>query len=134
MLMKSFEPIYKELEELFIHNLPDYIEKINRNYNDGILIKKFENRTLDEDCIKKPCFKFSLEDSEYSEKDRIIENTVFSISLEIKLQPHTEKTSILFWRYVESIGNLIDEYESDNLFGIYKTEKNRIFIRITLCG
>lgn len=134
MLMKSFEPIYKELEELFIHNLPDYIEKINRNYNDGILIKKFENRTLDEDCIKKPCFKFSLEDSEYSEKDRIIENTVFSISLEIKLQPHTEKTSILFWRYVESIGNLIDEYESDNLFGIYKTEKNKIFIRITLCG
>lgn len=134
MLMKSFEPIYKELEELFIHNLPDYIEKINRNYNDGILIKKFENRTLDEDCIKKPCFKFSLEDSEYSEKDRIIENTVFSISLEIKLQSHTEKTSILFWRYVESIGNLIDEYESDNLFGIYKTEKNKIFIRITLCG
>lgn len=134
MLMKSFEPIYKELEELFIHNLPDYIEKINRNYNDGILIKKFENRTLDEDCIKKPCFKFSLEDSEYSEKDRIIENTVFSISLEIKLQPHTEKTSILFWRYVESIENLIDEYESDNLFGIYKTEKNKIFIRITLCG
>lgn len=134
MLMKSFEPIYKELEELFIHNLPDYIEKINRNYNDGILIKKFENRTLDEDCIKKPCFKFSLEDSEYSEKDRIIENTVFSISLEIKLQSHTEKTSILFWRYVESIENLIDEYESDNLFGIYKTEKNKIFIRITLCG
>lgn len=134
MLMKSFEPIYKELEELFIHNLPDYIEKINRNYNDGILIKKFENRTLDEDCIKKPCFKFSLEDSEYSEKDRIIENTVFSISLEIKLQSHTEKTSILFWRYVESIKNLIDEYESDNLFGIYKTEKNKIFIRITLCG
>lgn len=134
MLMKSFEPIYKELEELFIHNLPDYIEKINRNYNDGILIKKFENRTLDEDCIKKPCFKFSLEDSEYSEKDRITENTVFSISLEIKLQPHTEKTSILFWRYVESIENLIDEYESDNLFGIYKTEKNKIFIRITLCG
>ena len=132
--MKSFEPIYKELEELFIHNLPDYIEKINRNYNDGILIKKFENRTLDEDCIKKPCFKFSLEDSEYSEKDRIIENTVFSISLEIKLQSHTEKTSILFWRYVESIENLIDEYESDNLFGIYKTEKNKIFIRITLCG
>ena len=54
MLMKSFEPIYKELEELFIHNLPDYIEKINRNYNDGILIIKFENRTVDEDCIKKP--------------------------------------------------------------------------------
>ena len=90
MLMKSFEPIYKELEELFIHNLPDYIEKINRNYNDGILIKKFENRTLDEDCIKKPCFKFSIEDSEYSEKDRIIENTVFKISLELILQQESK--------------------------------------------
>ena len=47
--MKSFEPIYKELEELFIHNLPDYIEKINRNYNDEIKKKKFENRTLEKD-------------------------------------------------------------------------------------
>ena len=132
--MKSYEIVYKELEYLLIQKLPENIEKTNKEHNDGIILKTFENKSLEENCIKTPSFTFNIEETEYSEKDRIIENTVFSISLEIKLQPHIEKTSILFWRYVESIGNLIDEYESDNLFGIYKTEKNKIFIRITLCG
>ena len=132
--MKSFEIVYKELEYLLIQKLPENIEKTNKEHNDGIILKTFENKSLEENCIKTPSFTFNIEETEYSEKDRIIENTVFSISLEIKLQPHTEKKSILFWRYVESIENLIDEYESDNLFGIYKTEKNKIFIRITLCG
>lgn len=132
--MKSFEIVYKELEYLLIQKLPESIEKINKEHNDRIILKTFENKSLEENCIKTPSFTFNIEETEYSEKDRIIENTVFSISLEIKLQPHTEKKSILFWRYVESIENLIDEYESDNLFGIYKTEKNKIFIRITLCG
>ena len=132
--MKSFEIVYKELEYLLIKKLPENIEKTNKEHNDGIILKTFENKSLEENCIKTPSFTFNIEETEYSEKDIIIENTVFSISLEIKLQPHTEKTSILFWRYVESIENLIDEYESDNLFGIYKTEKNKIFIRITLCG
>lgn len=132
--MKSFEIVYKELEYLLIQKLPENIEKTNKEHNDRIILKTFENKSLEENCIKTPSFTFNIEETEYSEKDRIIENTVFSISLEIKLQPHTEKKSILFWRYVESIENLIDEYESDNLFGIYKTEKNKIFIRITLCG
>ena len=132
--MKSFEIVYKELEYLLIQKLPENIEKTNKEHNDGIILKTFENKSLEENCIRTPSFTFNIEETEYSEKDRIIENTVFSISLEIKLQPDTEKTSILFWRYVESIGNLIDEYESDNIFGIYKTEKNKIFIRITLCG
>ena len=131
--MKSFETVYKELEYLLIQKLPESIEKINKEHNDGIILKPFENKSIEENCIKTPSFTFNIEESEYSEKDRIIENTVFSISLEIKLQPYTEKTSILFRRYVESIGNLIDEYESDKLFGIYKTEKNKIFIRIPLC-
>lgn len=131
--MKSFETVYKEMEYLLIQKLPESIEKINKEHNDGIILKPFENKSIEENCIKTPSFTFNIEESEYSEKDRIIENTVFSISLEIKLQPHTEKTSILFWRYVESIGNLIDEYESDNLYEICKIEKNKIYIRITLC-
>ena len=131
--MKSFEPIYKELEELFIHNLPDYIEKINRNYNDGILIKKFENRTLDEDCIKKPCFKFSPEDSEYSEKDRIIENTVFKISLELILQQEIKKKDIFFWRYAEAIQRILEESESSYIYKMIKIIESKIIIEITLC-
>ena len=129
--MKSFETVYNELEELLIKKLPEYIEKINKQHNDGLILKTFENTTLSENCIKTPSFTFDIEESEYSEKDRIIENTVFTISLEIKLQSY--KAS-LFWRYVESFQNMVNEYESDNLYEICKIEKNKIHIRITLCG
>lgn len=128
--MKSFETVYNELEELLIKKLPEYIEKINKQHNDGLILKTFENTTLSENCIKTPSFTFDIEESEYSEKDRIIENTVFTITLEIKLQSY--KAS-LFWRYVESFQNMVNEYESDNLYEICKIEKNKIYIRITLC-
>lgn len=128
--MKSFEIVYKELEYLLIQKLPESIEKINKEYHDGINLKPFENKSLEENCIKTPSFTFNIEETEYSEKDRIIENTVFTISLEIKLQSY--KVSLL-WRYVESFQNMINEYESDNLYEICKIEKNKIYIRITLC-
>lgn len=47
--MKSFEPVYKELEELFIQQLPEYIQKINIEHNDGIILKPFQNTKLDAD-------------------------------------------------------------------------------------
>ncbi len=132
--MKSFEPVYKELEELLIQQLPDYIEKINKKHNDGIILKTFGNTTLAENCIKTPSFAFYIEETEYSEKDRIIENTVFTISLEIKLQDKAKKTTIMFCRYVEAVINMINEYESINRYEISKIVRNKIFIRITLCG
>ena len=82
--MKNFEPVYKELENLFINKLPEY-EKINKEHNDGIILKPFENKSLEENCIKTPSFSFKIEETEYEEKDRIVENTIYTISLEIKL-------------------------------------------------
>ena len=128
--MKSFETVYKELEYLLLKKLPESIEKINKEHNDGIILKQFENKNLEENCIKTPSFSFKIEQTECSEKDRIIENTVFTISLEIKLQSYK---AALFWRYVESFQNMVNEYESDNLYEICKIEKNKIYIRITLC-
>ncbi len=102
-MIKSFEPVYKELEELFIHKLPEYIEKINKEYNDGIILTRFENTELEEESLRTPSFKFKLEESENEEKDRIIENTIFKVSFEIKLQPHTENKTKVLWRYFEAI-------------------------------
>lgn len=51
--MKNFESVYNELNELFIYKLPEYIEKINKEHNDGIILIKFENTFLEEKCIKK---------------------------------------------------------------------------------
>ena len=82
--MKSFEPVFKELEYLLIKKLPEKIEKINKQHNDGIILKPFENKSLEENCVKTPFFSFKLEETEYEEKDRIIENEVYKISIEIK--------------------------------------------------
>ena len=37
-LINNFETIYKELENLLINRLPEYIEKINKEHNDGIIV------------------------------------------------------------------------------------------------
>ena len=130
MFMKSFEPVYKELEDLFIQKLPGYIEKINKEHNDGIILKRFENRTLEEDCIKKPWFKFSLEESEYSEKDRIKENNIFTVGFEIQLNTTTEELRIILWRYVEAIKIMLDENETDFIYTFIDVRKSKIIIRI----
>lgn len=63
MFMKSFEPVYKELEYLLIQKLPECIEKINKEHNDGIMLKPFENKALEENCIKLPSFTFNIDEN-----------------------------------------------------------------------
>ena len=130
-MITSFESVYKELENLFINKLPEYIEKINKEHNDGIILKPFVNTRLDEECIKLPCFKFNLEESEYTEKDRIIENTIFTIGLDIKLAHNSELDIVLFCRYVESIMKMF--FEENKLICQYikitKIHKQKIFIK-----
>ena len=130
--MKNFESVYKELENLFINRLPDNIEKENIEHNDGIILKPFENTKLEENCINIPAFKFAFEQAEYEEKDRIIENTIYEISLEIKLHPNTEKQTIIFFRYAEAINLTINESESWQDCRITNIKGNKIIIRITV--
>lgn len=128
--MKNFEPVYQELENLLINKLPEYIEKINKEHNDGIILKAFENTTLEENCINAPSFIFNIEETDYSEKDRIIENTIFSISLEIKLQSHTENRIILLCRYLEAIEKTLINNENWLECKVVNISANKIFIRI----
>ena len=90
--MKSIELVFNKLSELFIENLPEYIRKINEKYNDGIILKPFENKDLITPCNKLPCFKLSTEKAKYTEKDRIIENTVFVVSFTVLLPPLHEES------------------------------------------
>jgi len=131
MFMKSFEPVYKELEYLLIQKLPDYIEKINKEHNDGIILKPFENTTLAENCIKLPSFTFSIEETEYSEKDRIIENTVYTICLEIKLSSNTEDEQIIFWRYAEAVIEMIYSEDTEYFFDVSKMKGNLLYLRVS---
>ena len=132
-MIKSFEPVYKEMEELFIKKLPEYIEIINKEYNDGIILKTLENHLLEEYSVKKPYFKFEIEEAEYSEKDRIIENTIFKISLELILPQEIKKKDIFFWRYAEAIQRILEESESSYIYKMIKIIESKIIIEITLC-
>ena len=128
--MENFESVYKELENLFINKLPEYIEKINKEHNDGILLKPFENKSLEENCIKTPSFSLKLEETEYEEKDRIIENTIYTISFEIKLQPNCENKTIILWRYYEAFISLLDEREDKYFMQLQNIKGNNIQIKI----
>lgn len=128
--MKTFELIYKELEYLLIKKLPDSIEKINMEHNDGIILKPFENTSLEENCIKLPSFTFNIEESEYSEKDRIIESTIYTISLEIKLQPDYGNKTIILCRYYESFISLLGERENRYFMQLQGIKANKIWIKI----
>ena len=130
--MKSFETVYKELEELFINQLPDYIEKVNVEHNDGIILKPFENTKLEENSLKLPSFKFAFEQAEYEEKDRIIENTLYEVSLEINIHPTAEQKTIIFYRYAEAIDMTIKESECWQQCKISNIIKNKIILRITV--
>ena len=130
--MKNFEEVYKELGKLFIEKLPTYSEKINEKRNDGLIIKPFNNTSLEENCIKQPCFKLTFTGGEYSEKDRIIENSIFNVSLEIKLEQYTEKTTVVFWRYVEAVKQMLNDTESEYNYSIIEVKDSKIIIRIVV--
>lgn len=130
MFMKSFEPVYKELEYLLIQKLPECIEKINQEHNDGIILKPFENTSLEENCIKLPSFTFNIEESEYSEKDRIIENTIFTVSIKIK---ECEKNRIvIFNRYLEALQKMLEETDSSFSYQILVVKVNILKLKITI--
>ena len=126
--MKNFEEVYRELEELFITQLPVYIQKINEEKNDGIILKE-----LNKDCKRHPSFTFKMETSEYDEKDRIIGNTVFEVGIEINLENDNENKTIELWRYERAIERLISEYEGKNWIYLKVTgvKGNTIRLKIT---
>ena len=132
-MIKSFESVYNELEYLFIQKLPEYIEKINKEYNDGIILKPFVNTKITEECIKIPCFKFELLETEYSEKDRIIENTIYNFSLEIKTKNVNNERIKEIFRYYHAIDKMLIETKTSYLeICIVKIKKNTIFFRTML--
>ncbi len=128
--MKCFEPVFKELEYLLIKKLPEKIEKINQEHNDGIILEPFENKSLEEKCIKMPSLSFKLEETEYEEKDRIIENEVYKISIEIKIHSNTQNKIIILWRYLEAIQLIFNEENSVYLYRIENMQGGKVYIRI----
>ena len=127
--MQNFEEVYKEMEKLFIEKLPTYIEKINEKKNDGLIIQPFNNTSLEENCIKQPCFGIVFNGGVHSVKDRIIETDKFNVKIEIKL-PGSQKKFSVFWRYVEAINLMIDEEETFFDYEILQWNETTIDVQV----
>ena len=126
----SFENIFIELETLLIQKLPDYIEKVNIKHNDGIILKKLENKYIHDECIKEPCFKFENLKGRQSQKDRIITQIVFELEFELKIQEQRKSKTIRFWRYLEAMEMLFIEEETQYSYNLCDFEKNHFFIEV----
>lgn len=126
----SFEYIFIELEKLLIQKLPDYIEKVNIKHNDGIILKKLENKSVHEECIKEPCFKFESLKGKQSQKDRIISQLIFELDFELKLKEQRKEKTIRFWRYLEAMQMMFDEEETQYSYNMCDFEKNHFFIEV----
>lgn len=129
-MIQSFEPIYNEFENLFINMLPEYIEKINKEHNDGIILKHFENKKLDENYIKLPFYKITFNRGVYSEKDRIIENAIFNVKVVFKLEEKKRQNISTLWRYIEAVNMMFEEEETQFFYVITDIQENTIYIKI----
>lgn len=132
MLMKSFEPVYKELEELFIEKLPEFIITINKKYNDQLILKQFENNKLEEKSFNQPYFKLLQHKGTATNKDRIIEKTVFCIVFEIKQEELETFKICRFWRYIEAIALMLSETETEFKYKLFEEDNFKFTIIVTV--
>ena len=120
--MKSAEQVYDELKNKLLNELPLYIEEINKKYNDGIILEQFTNTENTTNSLKAPYWKINFEEAEYSEKDILIENSVFKFSIELHATGNGEGLMRKIWRYgeaIERIGFKIKSLKNTNSAKMY---------------
>lgn len=104
--MKSAEQVYDELKNKLLNDLPNCIEEINRKYNDGIILEQFTNTGNDKNTLRSPYWRINFEEAEYSEKDIMIENSIFKFSIELHATGTGEELMRKLWRYGEAINKI----------------------------
>lgn len=107
--MHDFSLIYNRLRQLMIEKLPEYIDKINKEENDGIILKPFTNKEMIQGNLRTPFFSFTYDESEQGTKDRIIELVQYKFSIELFLDSNSKDHITEFCRYTDAIIKMIDE-------------------------
>ena len=107
--MKDLSKMMKRLRYLMIKKLPEYIDKINKEENDGIIIKPFTNTEKYQETLKKPYFDLSFNESEQGIKDRIIGFVQYKFVIEFFLEKTSKDPILEFCRYRDAIIKMIDE-------------------------
>ena len=128
--MKDLEPIFNKINELLIEELPRQIDKINKEHNDEIILEQFQNTSLEEKCDTLPCYECTLQESEYTQKDRIIEIALISLTFVIKLKPNTKKKIAHYCRYKKAIFQTFYEAQTELWDSFYDGPSNLDSIKL----
>jgi len=83
--MTKEERILFRLKELIEEKLPDIIREENQGHNDGIILEDFAGVVLFKGAMPLPYVKLSLTSGECTEKDRIVQNRVYDVCVEMVL-------------------------------------------------
>ena len=122
----EFEEIYKRLSYLMIEKLPEYIDKQNKEHNDGIMLEYFTNTSIDEDNLKNPYFKLTFTESIQGRKDRIINARTYKFNCEFSLNAKRTIKPILVARYKEAVWDMLgSDYENFEYWHHYLMYMNR---------
>ena len=130
MFMRNLEPIYNKINELLIEELPRQIDKINKARNDGIILEQFKNCSLEDNGEALPRYECIMHESEATQKDRIIEVTLLSLTLRIKLKPNTKHKMIHYFRYKEAIWRTFFDAETDLWDGFFDGPTHKDMIKL----
>lgn len=91
--------------------LPEYIEAVNELHNDGVIFPQFTDIVTENGNKMPPYMKLTITGGEYTEKDRIIETTVYTVELEFVL-PKVLANCVAYMRYREAVRNMLEEYRT----------------------
>jgi hypothetical protein len=114
------ERILKEITDILMNDLPKVLLELEEQSEDSIRLPPFRYVGLEENLppgTSLPYAFVEIEEGEYTEKDRIVKNTLFRIKITPKLRSIT-----LVWLYYTGLRLLIEKYGFRN-FRIYQKFK-----------
>lgn len=111
--MRKLERITDRFRYLMKAKLPEYIEKINKEENDGIILKPFTNTELNQENLKIPYYTFTFEEASQSRKDRIIGTIEYKFVIELFLDKSSKNHVQEFCRYFDAISTMLGEDDFD---------------------
>lgn len=110
--MTKEEKIIDRLKELLLSEYNTLIEADNRERNDGDDLPKLTDVFIETGSGRLPYARISLHSGEHTEKDRILRNTVYTVSIRIVTAESKES-----WRtkarYRELLDALVEEHRRD---------------------
>ena len=134
--MKNAESLLTAFSAFFKEKMPVFIKTVNAENSDRLQLDDFYDAVIfGEHCRTLPFVAVRLEQAELTEKDRIIENEVYTLKLELNLQETSAKSERKKLRYVRAVCLFFEEYEFCDLWQrakITEFKKNSVFVRVEM--